>query len=115
MAKDGTHRGGRRVRAGERPQPLADKVLAGRAAKVLEAPELPYDDPLEVDALPGAADLYGEDMPSPSEYLSTRQRDGKPLGADALFVQTWQWLRERRCEKFVNPRLLEAYSQAFAR
>ncbi|MDL2206248.1 P27 family phage terminase small subunit [Eubacteriales bacterium OttesenSCG-928-N13] len=74
-----------------------------------------YDDPLEADALPGAADLYGEEMPSPSDYLSTRQRDGKPLGADALFTETWLWLKERRCEKFVSPRLLEAYAQAFAR
>ena len=40
MAKDGTNRGGRRVRAGDKPQPLADKITAGKAAKILEAPEL---------------------------------------------------------------------------
>jgi hypothetical protein len=61
------------------------------------------------------SDLYGEDIPAPSDYLSTRQRDGKPLGADALFTETWKWLRDRGCEKFVNPRLIEAYAQAFTR
>jgi len=40
MAKDGTNRGGRRVRAGDKPQPLADKISTGKAAKVLEASEL---------------------------------------------------------------------------
>ncbi len=115
MAKDGTNRGGRRVRAGDKPQPLADKITAGKAAKVLEAPELHPESMLEAEELEDAADLYGEDMPAPSDYLSTRQKDGKPLGADALFIETWKWLKERGCEKFVNPRLIEAYAQAFTR
>jgi len=37
------------------------------------------------------------------------------LGADDLFKETWKWLKERGCEKFVNPRLIEAYAQAFTR
>jgi hypothetical protein len=115
VAKDGTNRGGRRVRAGDKPQPLADKITAGKAAKVLEAPELHPESMLEAEELEDAADLYGEDMPAPSDYLSTRQKDGKPLGADALFIETWKWLKERGCEKFVNPRLIEAYAQAFTR
>ena len=28
---------------------------------------------------------------------------------------SWGWLNQRNCEKLVNPRLLESYSQAFAR
>lgn len=115
MAKDGTNRGGRRVRAGDKPKPLADKINLGKAAKVLEAPDLHPESILEADELEVATDLYGEDMPEPSEYLSARQKDGKPLGADALFKETWKWLRERGCEKFVNPRLIEAYAQAFTR
>ncbi|RJX22339.1 MAG: terminase [Ammonifex sp.] len=115
MAKDGTNRGGRRVRAGDKPQPLADKITAGKAARILEAPELHPESMLEAGKLDGAADLYGVDMPTPSDYLSARQRDGKPLGADALFIETWKWLKERGCEKFVNPRLIEAYAQAFTR
>ena len=62
-----------------------------------------------------AADLYGEEMPTPSEFLSARQRNGKPLGADEIFRETWLWLKERGCERLVNPRLIESYAQAFAR
>ena len=115
MAKDGTNRGGRRVRAGDKPQPLADKITSGKAAKILEAPKLQPESMLEAEELEDAADLYGEDMPAPSDYLSARQKDGKPLGAGDLFKETWKWLKDRGCEKFVNPRLIEAYAQAFTR
>ena len=115
MAKDGTNRGGRRVRAGDKAQPLVDKIASGKAARILEVPDLNPGALLEASEFDDAADLYGEDMPEPSEYLRSRQKDGKPLGADALFIETWKWLKERGCEKFVNPRLLEAYAQAFTR
>ena len=111
MAKDGTNRGGRRIRAGDKPEPLADKIAGGREATVMEFPmtELNGAD------LTGVAELNSEDMPQPSEYLSARQRNGKPLGADKIFRETWIWLKERGCEQLVNPRLIESYSQAFAR
>ena len=115
MAKDGTNRGGRRVRAGDKPQALSDKITKGKAAKVLEVLELHPESIMDVKDLDGAADLFGEDMPSPSDYLSSRQKDGKPLGADQLFIETWRWLKDRGCDKFVNPRLIEAYAQAFTR
>lgn len=111
VAKDGTNRGGRRVRAGDKPDALADKIANGRDAAVMEFPMTA----LSGAALTNAADLYGEDMPQPSEYLSAKQRDGKPLGADEIFRETWIWLKERGCEKFVNPRLIESYAQSFAR
>lgn len=38
MAKDGTNRGGRRVRAGAKPEPLNEKLAAGRPATRLTAP-----------------------------------------------------------------------------
>lgn len=38
MAKDGTNRGGRRVRAGAKPDPLNEKLAAGRPATRLTAP-----------------------------------------------------------------------------
>ena len=111
MAKDGTNRGGRRVRAGSKPDSLVDKIAAGKDAAILEPP-MPD---LQGGALTDTADLFGTDMPNPSEYLSARQRDGKPLGADAIYAETWNWLKARGCEKLVNPRLVEAYAQAFAR
>jgi hypothetical protein len=115
MAKDGTNRGGRRVRAGDKPMPLSDKIAAGKLARVLNVTEFHPETLLEADNLDDAADLYGEDMPAPGEYLSARQKDGRPLGADELYIETWRWLKERGCEKFVNPRLIEAYAMAFTR
>ena len=111
MAKDGTRRGGRRVRAGDKPKALSDKIAEGKDADIMEfhAPEL------DADNLDDAADLTGADMPSPSAYLSAQQKNGKPLGADIVYKETWLWLKQRGCEKHVNKRLLESYSQAFAR
>ena len=116
MAKDGTHRGGRRVRAGTKPQSAVDKIQKGREVKVMlnDIPELEITDMTAVD-LPEGVLLEGMDMPKPADYLSTKQKDGKPLGADEIYKETWLWLKERKCEKLVNKRLIESYSQAFAR
>lgn len=115
MAKDGTNRGGRRVRAGDKPYSLKDKIAAGKSARVLDASEFEIEGPFEVSDFSDVSELHGEHIPRPSDYLKSQQKDGKPLGADKIFEETWMWLKERRCEKFVNPRLVEAYSQAFAR
>jgi hypothetical protein len=115
MAKDGTNRGGRRVRAGDKPMPLSGKIAAGKRARVLSVTEFKPETMPEADIIEDAADLYGEDMPAPGEYLSARQKDGRPLGAEELYIETWRWLKERGCEKFVNPRLIEAYAMAFTR
>ena len=42
MAKDGTRRGGRRVRAGDKPKALSDKIAEGKDADIMEfhTPEL---------------------------------------------------------------------------
>ena len=95
--------------------PLADKIATGAPARVLEMAEFHPESMLEAENFDDAADLYGEEMPAPGDYLSARQKDGRPLGADALYAETWRWLKERGCEKFVNPRLIEAYAQAFTR
>ena len=112
MAKDGTNRGGRRVRAGDKPDALADKIARGKAAQVMD---LPITDLDGTDDLGPVADLTGTDMPHPSDYLSAKQRDGEPLGADIIFNETIRWLKERGCDRLVNPRLVESYSEAFAR
>ena len=116
MAKDGTHRGGRRVKAGTKPQSAVDKIQKGREVRVMlnDLPELEITDMTAVD-LPEGVVLEGMDIPKPSEYLSSLQKDGKPLGADDIYKETWLWLKERKCEKLVNKRLIESYSQAFAR
>ncbi len=115
MAKDGTYRGGRRVRAGDKPAPLIEKIASGKTAQILEPTDFEIDDDFETHDFTETPDLKGENIPKPSEYLSALQKDGKPLGADIIFRETWIWLKQRKCEKFVNPRLVESYSQAFAR
>ena len=116
MARDGTNRGGRRVRAGGKPVPAAEKIQKGQQVRILKK-DIPTLSPTELEAvdLPEGAVMNGVDMPKPSDYLSARQKNGIPLGADEIYKETWLWLKERGCEKLVNPRLIEAYAQAFAR
>lgn len=111
MAKDGTYRGGRRVRSGEKPKPLLDKIADGEDAMIMDPPVTD----IKGGDMGEAAELIGEEMPNPGEYLSAQQKDGIPLGADKIYEETWIWLRNRGCEKLVNPRLIEGYAQAFAR
>lgn len=116
MARDGTNRGGRRVRAGDKPAPAAEKIQKGQQVQILKNDILTLS-PTELEAvdLPEGAVMNGVDMPKPSDYLSARQKNGIPLGADEIYKETWLWLKERNCEKLVNPRLIETYAQAFAR
>ena len=116
MARDGTIRGGRRVRAGDKPAPAAEKIQKGQQVQILKN-DIPTLSPTELEAvdLPEGAVMNGVDMPKPSDYLSARQKNGIPLGADEIYKETWLWLKERNCEKLVNPRLIETYAQAFAR
>ena len=105
MAKDGTDRGGRRVRAGAKPDPLNEKLAAGRPATRLTTP--PEFDVFDLDGadIGDGALLAGELMPKPGDYLSAEQRDGKPLGADLVYRETWEWLDARGCSEFVSKRL----------
>ncbi len=105
MAKDGTARGGARIGGGRPSKSIIDKANAGNpGGRKLQAMELPE-----------TADLSGEDMPSPKEYLSARQKNGELLGADEIFKETWLWLKERKCEMFVNQNLVEQYAMFVSR
>lgn len=78
MTKDGTNRGGRRVRAGAKPGPLGEKLAAGRPATRLEDPlNEPFD--FAGNDIGDGAVRAGETMPEPSDYLSEIQRDGNRL------------------------------------
>lgn len=116
IAKDGTYRGGRRVKAGGKPQTAVEKIEKGKRVEILmnDIPEFTPEELESVD-LPDGVLLDGADMPAPSDYLSAKQKNGLPLGADEIYKETWSWLKQRNCENLVNPRLLESYSQAFAR
>ena len=116
VAKDGTNRGGKRVRAGGKPLPAAEKIQKGQTVRIMSN-DIPNLKPAELEAvdLPEGVALQGVDIPKPAEYLSARQKNGVPLGADEIYRETWLWLKKRGCENLVNKRMIESYAQAFAR
>ena len=76
------------MRAGAKPGPLGEKLAAGRPATRLEDPlNEPFD--FAGNDIGDDAVRAGETMPEPSDYLSEIQRDGKPIGADLVYRETW--------------------------
>lgn len=113
MASDGTYRGGARPGAGRKSKPLAEKIVDGQSAQALatfDSEEIETN-----DILVSIPDVEGVEMPTPSEYLKTEQRDGSSLGADVIFDETYKFLAKFKCEKLVSKRLVEGYAMSFAR
>ena len=105
MAKDGTLRGGSRAGSGSKRKPLAEKIAEGNPGKRK----------LTVLEFPDTADLKGNDMPKPAEYLTEEQHDGSTLQAEELYIDTWNWLKGMGCEKLVSKSLIDRYAMAVAR
>jgi len=97
--------GGARIGAGNKKKPLADKILEGNPGKRR----------LTVVEFIDTADLEGQPMPPPREYLAAKQKNGKELLAVEIYEKTWQWLYERRCAHLVTPQLLEQYAMSVSR
>ena len=91
--------GGARTGAGRPRKSLSDKILEGKEkkAKILKM------------------DMVGEDMPKPSTFLSEQTKGASDNNAKAIYIKTWNWLKDRKCEKLINPQLLEQYSLSVAR
>lgn len=102
-AKDGTNRGGRRVGAGRKPDPLSQKALKG-TLKNEQLAELPI-----------ATEIVGNDMPPIKEYLTELQRDGSKLCADEIYRETYVWICELGVKDKVNNLLIEQYAMSVAR
>lgn len=101
MAKDGTARGGLRVGSGRKPKALSEKINQGSNASVLAFPE--------------PAEFNGENVPPIKDFLKAAQKSGVDLCADDVFSNTFLWLRERGCERFVNTQLIEQYAMSVSR
>lgn len=101
MAKDGTARGGARVGAGRKSKALTDKISDGISATVVEFPE--------------PAAIEGADVPPVKEYLKAKQKNGIDLCAEDVYKETWQWLKERGCERLVSIQLIEQYAMSVSR
>ena len=101
MAKDGTARGGARVGAGRKPKALADKLVRGSSAKVME--------------LPKPEELEGVVVPPVKNFLKAAQKSGIDLCAEEVFKNTFLWLQERGCGHLVNNQLIEQYALSVSR
>ena len=109
MAKDGTNRGGARVGSGRKRKPLSERILDGgtahRKTKVLPEP-----------AVIIGTEFSGEDMPPPSEWLKDETKNTQRKNqAAVIYAETWQWLKERKCEHLITKRQIEQYAAAVAR
>ena len=101
MAKDGTNRGGPRPGTGPKKKPLIDKINDGRAdgEKILPQP----------------AEIEGYDIPPVKDYLKAKQKSGKDLCAEDIFVATYKWLKNCGCEKLVTVQQIEQYALSVSR
>ncbi len=73
--KDGTNRRRARIGAGQKKKPLADKILEGN----------PGRRKLMVMEFTDAAELEGESMPPPRDYLAAKQKNGKTTLAVEIY------------------------------
>lgn len=105
MAKDGTARGGARAGSGRKAKGLAEKLESGN----------PGGRKLTVMELPEAENLTGADMPEVKDYMTERQKDGEDFAAAEIFEETWNWLKERGCEKLVGVQLVRSYAMFVSR
>jgi len=101
MAKDGTARGGPRFGQGRPKKALADKVAEGKIEGAV--------------VLPIPTELEPADVPPVKEYMKAEQKNGKTLCAEEVFKNTFQWLKDRGCEKLVNTQLIEQYAMSVSR
>ena len=101
MAKDGTNRGGARPGTGPKKQALNDKIAAGKASKSMVLPE--------------PTDIVGTDIPPVKEYLKAKQKNGKDLCAEDVFIATFTWLKGLNCDRLVDVQLIEQYAMSVSR
>ena len=99
MAKDGTNRGGARPGAGRPRKALTEKIAEGKSAEVMMQP----------------ADIESAETPPVRDFMKEIQRDGTKLLADDVYTETYQWLKERSCEKIVSRQLVEQYAMSISR
>ena len=106
MSKDGTSRGGSRPGAGRKPKAVAEKYESGNpGGRKLTVIDFGED----------AVNLEGAEMPAVKEYLKSKQKDGSFNCAEAVFKETWEWLRKRKCDHLVTTQQIEQYAMSVAR
>ena len=90
---------------GRPPKALAEKIGAGNPGKRS----------LMVMGAPETAKLECVDMPTPKDYMKEKQKNGGEFCAGEIYTETWEWLKERGCEKLVKTQLIEQYAMSVSR
>lgn len=62
-----------------------------------------------------AVNLNGNEMPPVKDYLKAKQKDGSVTCAENIYKETWEWLRERKCDHLVTTQQIEQYAMSVAR
>jgi len=101
MAKDGTNRGGARPGTGPKKKALAERIVEGTAGSSMVLPE--------------PTEIMGTDIPPVKAYLKAKQKNGKDLCAEEVFIATYQWLKSMNCDRLVNTQLVEQYAMSVSR
>ena len=96
MAKDGTIRGGKRVGSGRKKEIDSERAL------------------VEGDAIPEYNQSEDTRRKAPS-YLSRGQKCGITLTSKKIYRDTFAFLEKIKCDKLVNPKLVEQYAMAAGR
>lgn len=97
--------GGARIGSGQKKKALSDKIVEGNPGK-RKLTVMEFDD---------TADLQGEVMLPPGEYLASKQKNGKEFRAVETYEKTWAWLSERGCAHLIPAQILEQYAMAISR
>lgn len=100
MARDGTNRGGARPGAGRPRKALTEKIAKGKIGGSYDA---------------ACLDIESAETPPVRDFMKELQRDGTKLLADDVYTETYQWLKERSCEKIVSRQLVEQYAMSISR
>ncbi len=93
--------GGARPGAGRKRKALSEKIIDGNPGK---APLTK----LEFSVISNP--MKGEDMPPVAEYLKQVTKNSNQNIAPQVYEDTWRWLHERGCDKFVKKELIEQYA-----
>ena len=98
--------GGKRARAGHPKTPLAERLLAPRADE--KPTRIKFDAPI--------GEVFDEDIPAPSKYLSGEQNPTMPaLRSVEVYKKTWAWIKARGCIDLIPVDVIERYAMACAR
>jgi len=97
--------GGKRVGAGRKRKPLAEKIAnnAGRR-------------PIKFIPNESISEIKGEDVPPPSEWLQDQTKNTQRASvANKVYDETWKWIIARRCDHLITKEQVEQYAMSVAR